>query len=133
MQYDDLLRMRDDLISLRNEARDLINSFVPDIGNIMDWCLMCRMYEITNHLFFRLKVINNFMALENVMKNEKDKFEIQKIGQDFFVDFEDLLDRTIKNGRLWKFEDYRCVDWIKRLTSLLYEVQEFFKELGVSE
>lgn len=50
-----------------------------------------------------------------------------KTSQKYFEGLKDELNRLIKIGRTWKLEDYRCIDWIKRLTNTVVEIKDFFE------
>lgn len=60
------------------------------------------------------------------MNDEKDRFEIQRLIKKLTESYQETLDSVIETGRLWKFYDYRCIDWEKRLVSLMIELKSFF-------
>lgn len=84
--------------------------------------------RVTESLSYKMSLIIDFQSLAFEIESEKDKFLVQKIERKHFNELIDGFDRVIKIGRIWKFEDYRCIDWIKRLVELLEKMKEFFEE-----
>lgn len=75
----------------------------------------------------KMEAVIDFQSLAVDMENEKDRFLAQKSERKHFSKFLDELESLIKIGRVWKFEDYRCIDWIKRVVDILVEIKELFE------
>lgn len=73
---------------------------------------------------YRVNLIYSFFFLILVMETDKDKFEVQKILNNFFELFIEDIDRLIKSARTTKFNDYRLIDWERRVAILLVEIKQ---------
>lgn len=108
-----------------DEADALIDSLVDaDWEYVNDWSSMKALREKV----FLLKDLHFVYLAFNVlipeMKNDKDRFEVQKIAKDIFGLYEGRINGLIRICRLWKFKDYRCIDFSKRFVDFLVAIQD---------
>ncbi len=114
------------------ESEKLLDSLEEDYETDEgDWDNMLRMREKLFCISSEVLSITDFYILLHYVEyqSEKDKFEAQKIIVRNFKKFIDSIDVMINVGRLWKYKDYRCIDWIKRLTEFMVEIKDGFEEM----
>ena len=127
MDIDKYIKISMGARDLSNEAWTLIKSLSNDNeSDVNDWCKMYRV-ELMKEDFMHLA---DFLIELNLMfygmENEKDKFVVQKVNYKYAERVKESLNSLIKIGRTWKFSDYRCIDWIKRMGDSLGEFKQFF-------
>ena len=120
------LKILKEIQSIGEEARYLCRS--SDWDSFMDGANMFLMKEKIYCLLFQMRVVLNSQMLIHDMENEKDRFVAQKHAKQYCEELEEYLNSSIELGRLMKFEDYRCIDWIKRLTNLLVDANRILDE-----
>ena len=100
-------------------------------ADVNDYIKMVQMIERV--YFFKQAIFSTadfyFLLHKVEYQSEKDKFEAQKIIVLNFKGFIDNIASIIEAGRLWKYKDYRCIDWIKRLTEFMVEIKDGFEEM----
>lgn len=132
MEYTNVRDIMDDLNELEDEAFALIDSLGSDNdADLNDWRKISVMCERTVLLKDLISCVADLYLLIGKMESDKDRFEVQKIGQYHFERFNQVVESLLHVGRVWKYRDYRCIDWIKRFTALVEGVEAFFKEVGV--
>lgn len=115
------------LIEFKDEMSDLIDVMLKDFEVSEDD--FRRMQLILEKIFtfvHSLWLWFDIMTLENVMETEKDRFEVQKFSMQCRKELDENVEIFIQIGRTWKFDDYRCIDLMKRLTEFFVEVKPAF-------
>lgn len=93
-----------------------------------DFIMLRRLFERLIYFPDIVNICLDFSYLISVMESEKDRFEVQKKQQYHINNFQREIESFIECGRSWKFEDYRCVDWERRLVEFMLNVRETFFE-----
>lgn len=104
----------------------LYNDYDADVNDAI------RLYRIDgwNRLIVE-KIFNVWKLCELIciMENEKDGFEIQKTIKEESESLQEYLESRIKLCRTGNFVDYRCIDWVKRVTKWMEKIkEEMFEE-----
>lgn len=127
------LKILDVIKGFMDENNALQESLAKDIdASINDSVNMIRMLDGLYYLHYHIEFYVDLQCLIVDVENEKDRFLVQKRTQGFFEYFKEELNIFIKEGRTWKCEDYRCIDWIKRLTDAIVEIKDFFENNKVA-
>lgn len=128
MAYENVREIQNDIDNLCSEAEKLIDSLGDDPdSDTNDWTKMQRVWEKIGFLEYRIEVVSDFIVLIYDIENEKEKFKVQKTAQYHYKDFEKTLGRILEICRLWKFRDYRCIDWIKRLSETIVDIKKYYE------
>lgn len=116
-----------------NKILDYMQEFLDEARMIRD-SLYSDIYElllIQDEIRKVLRIEDKIMFLWHLrslilnMETDKDKFEVQKLLNLEFESFLMNLDELIKSVRTTKFDDYRCIDWGKRLVGLLVATKQY--------
>lgn len=127
MAYTDYNELIKDFRDIRDHGLMLIESADTNLDlDVGDYTSLGRLLERLMYFSFLVRVTLGFNELVSQMENEKDRFEVQKFQKNFIDFFGDEIDSFIRCGRSWKFEDYRCIDWEKRLVDYMLDVKETF-------
>lgn len=123
MELIDYGKMTNNLKELQEEADLLLESLRDDssIDIVNDWCMMWRLFE--KIISLQGIILKNWRVtiLLFEIENPKDRFAVQKFGNECFNELYHEMDNLIKMGRIWKMEDYRCIDFVKRFVNCLVE------------
>lgn len=107
---------------------DAINGFTEEISDLMDamgddydvsgddYRKICRIFEKMYFFGDMVSFYGGIMLLMDDMETDKDRFEVQKFSSKWEKYLEERLESLIKIGRTWKYEDYRCIDLMRRTT-----------------
>ena len=117
----DIMKALDNLMAFNDEGNELIGSLNDDVDDYYHMCLICGdLFNLSKRLFDHIQIVR----LVYDMENEKDRFEVQKMQKRHFQSFLEDWENLKKDGRLFKFEDYRCIEWVQRLTMFLDRINE---------
>lgn len=112
-------------------SKPIFVEFVEEILNLMkamdkeydssekDFFQLCRMGDMMVHYSDKIVTLTKINFLMASMETEKDCFEVQRFAKDYEDNLHEMRESLIVNGRTWKYEDYRCIDLMKRLTEWL--------------
>ncbi len=120
------------LDNFTGEAWSLIEKLRSDEADVNDWAKMRVIH--TRMVWGILRILDDYCEFKNLLhyfenkiENEKDWFGAQKIEKRFEDGIKKDIDYTIEFLRIHvKFEDYRCIDFQKRLTEFMCNVKVFF-------
>lgn len=114
-----------------NECGSLIDSLArnPNKSNedINDLCNMYRIWEKQSHVRYKILVFVAFAMLLYKIENKNDRSEVQKMAKTHIVDLEKYVEKQIEIGKTWKYENYRCRDYMQRWVDFLDEVDKFIQ------
>lgn len=126
---DDFQKIIANLDKLFNECGALIDSLADNRdksdADINDLCSMYRIWEKQSHVRYKILVFVAFVMLVQKVQHKKDRSEVQKMARTHMDDIEKYIDKQIEIGETWKFEDYRCRDFMLRWVYFLMEVEKF--------
>lgn len=127
MKYTNIKQLFNNCYELRDDAEELIKSRNTNFDmSDQDFITLRRLFERILYFPDMVNIVLDFSDLISVMESEKDKFEIQKRQQYYIKNLKGEIDTFLTCGRSWKFEDYRCVDWEKRLVNFMLDAKETF-------
>lgn len=122
------MKMLEDLKNLQKECTSLVDSLRENLDpDINDWCNMSRIVEKQHELTYRIRVYKDLYIAILIIENDKDRFEIQKMAQKHFDGTKEYIETLIKIGRTWRFKDYRCRGFMRRLVDFLVEAEALFE------
>ena len=118
---------------------DAISGFRKEISDLID--VMANDYEVSGddyrkiyRMFEKMYYFNDMvffygdtLILVDEMETDKDRFGVQKFSSGCEKYLNEELETLIEIGRTWKYEDYRCIDLMKRLTEFLVKAKEALK------
>lgn len=96
--------------------------------DINDLCNMYRIWEKQSLVRYKILVFVAFTMLLRRMEHKEDRSEVQKMAQTHIKDLEDYIEKQIEIGETWKFENYRCRDYMQRWVDFLVEVDRFVQQ-----
>lgn len=112
-----------------NECGSIIDSLAnnPDKSNsdINDLCNMYRIWEKQSHVRYKILVVVAFAMLLHKIQHKEDRSEIQKMARTHIKDLDNYIEKQIEIGETWKFENFRCRDYMLRWIDFLVEVDKF--------
>lgn len=119
----------EDVKKINEDASTLIDLLQKDYeADENDWCKMLRIRERLFYFQYFIFLRADWYDLSYKMESDKDRFEVQKIAQCHLKRFEEEVELMIFTGRNWKFKDYRCINFQKRLEELFVNIQEAFEK-----
>lgn len=115
-----------------NECGSLIDSLANNRdksdADINDLCNMYRIWEKQSLVRYRILVFVAYAMLLLKIKHKEDRSEVQKMAQTHINDLENYIEKQIEIGKAWKFENYRCRDYMQRWVDFLDEVDKFIQQ-----
>lgn len=124
---EEFMKKETELMNLYNEVKLLAEQW--DIESLNDLYQLAMMGEGIKYLQHMMCVTMTFYTAIQLMETEKDKFEMQRNLEHEYKNLINYLDFFIQERRLWKSENYRCADWVKRVVDIVVSIKEFFEEL----
>jgi len=112
-----------------DESDSLIEALLNDYEmDIDDWAKMRVIRErLVWGIWYMVDSYSRIQDLSYRIENEKDRFETQKMAKKYGDDIKSGIDATIELlGTIFKFKDYRCIDFQKRLKKFICNIKVFF-------
>lgn len=127
MKYDNVNEMSKEICKSIDECITLVNRLTEDVdASSNDWANMRVLRKRTELVHYDVIVCFDLVCLVYQMENEKDVFSVKKCQKYHLENLNGEIERYIRDIRTWKFEDYRCRDWLKRMEDILLGIKEFF-------
>lgn len=133
MKYDNVKEIIEEIGKIIDECSALVRRLGEDVdSSVNDWAKMRVFSECAFYIRYRVEVCADLLWVEGRMENEKDVFWIKKIQKEHLESLNEEIESFIFRIRTWKFEDYRCRDWLKKMEDILLGIKEFY-ELACKE
>lgn len=113
---------------LQDLKLDDVNASLLDAStnDINDWQGISLLVPKIYHLLSLVIDIGPLKLAVNDMENGKDKFELQKLLKDMKETRQHTIRSFLDGAKFRKFDDYRCIDWQKRVVDIFLEAKSFF-------
>ena len=108
---------------------DLCEELIYCMDDIDDYTMLRVLFERMSGVHYRKMVTNDFLSIAKEM-NSALKIQIINYVNDHFKFFISELNSNIKTSETYKFNDYRCIDFIKRWGNLCRYYKAFYMELA---
>ena len=127
MKYDNVDEIVEEIGKIIDEGYTLVDRLGEEVdSSVNDWANMRVLIGRTQSVEYDAIVCFELVCLEYRMENEKDVFWIKKYQKNHLKKLNNDVERYITCIRTWKFEDYRCREWLKRMEDILLGIKEFY-------